>query len=217
MASVQLIKYDSARRALAAAKSVDEVKHVRDVAARLKLYARQAKDRQLEADASEIRLRAERRLGEMMEQQRQTVGLHKGGRPETGSQRNPVKAANDQPPTLAQAGITKDLAHRARVTFLIPSNDFERRIQTMRKDVESGKARGLDISRKAKTTRKPALPEDSRSAYLDRAEQARLDAFYEGAFEADGEELARVAEKTAEAWQRLAKALRAGRTVRAPG
>jgi hypothetical protein len=33
----------------------------------IKAYARQAKNKDLEADAYEIRLRAERRLGEMME------------------------------------------------------------------------------------------------------------------------------------------------------
>jgi hypothetical protein len=52
--------------ALAAATTVDEVKRVRDQWAGLTAYARAAKDKQLEADAAEIRMRAERRLGEMM-------------------------------------------------------------------------------------------------------------------------------------------------------
>jgi hypothetical protein len=38
----------------------------------------------LEADAAEIRLRAERRLGLMIEPQKKTVGLNEGGRPKTG-------------------------------------------------------------------------------------------------------------------------------------
>jgi hypothetical protein len=41
----------------------------------MRLYARQAKNKQLEADAFEIRKRAGRRLGEMMEAQKNTVGL----------------------------------------------------------------------------------------------------------------------------------------------
>jgi hypothetical protein len=38
----------------------------------------------LEADAAEIRLRAERRLGLMIEAQKETVGLNEGGRPKPG-------------------------------------------------------------------------------------------------------------------------------------
>jgi len=71
-------------------------------------YARQAKDRQLEIDASEIRIRAERRLGQMIAEQKRTVGLNTGtagaGRPSLGStQEEPPK---DDRPTLADAGIS---------------------------------------------------------------------------------------------------------------
>ena len=42
-------------------------------------YARQAKNRQLEIDAAEIRLRAERRVGQLIVAQKETVGLAQGG------------------------------------------------------------------------------------------------------------------------------------------
>ena len=49
-----LIRYDAACRAIAAAKSVDEVKDIRDVAIAMKAYARQAKNKSMEADAAEF-------------------------------------------------------------------------------------------------------------------------------------------------------------------
>src|SRR5580704_15172401 len=98
-----IAKYEAARRALAEAHCVDEVKGIRDKAVALQAYARQAKDTQLSRHATEIRLRAERRLGEMMEAQKATVGLNGGGRPKTGSAPDPVSGK----PTLADAGIDK--------------------------------------------------------------------------------------------------------------
>jgi hypothetical protein len=71
-----LVKYDAACRAIAAAKSVDEAK----------------KNRDMEADAAEIRMRATRRLDQMRQAQKETVGLNKGtagkGRPKKGGSAN---------------------------------------------------------------------------------------------------------------------------------
>ena len=101
---------------------MDEVRDLRDRALAMTLYARQAKNRALEADAFEIRIRAEARLGEMMAVQKATVGLATGtagqGRPPLGGLRkNPP---NTQLPTLAAAGMDKNLAHRARTLAAMP-------------------------------------------------------------------------------------------------
>src|SRR5438309_10971998 len=79
MSLIPLRAYDEARNALAMCKTVDDVKEIADRAVAMKAYARQAKDRGLEADATEIRIRAETRLGEMLIEHKATVGFASGG------------------------------------------------------------------------------------------------------------------------------------------
>ncbi|WP_144378486.1 hypothetical protein [Mesorhizobium amorphae] len=129
---VSLVRYDAACRALAEAKSVDDVKDVRDRSEAMRAYAKQAKNKQLEVDAAEIRIRAERRLGELIAAQRETVGLSEGGRPaKTGSRAVPVSL-----PTLAEAGIDKHLADRARKLAAIPETEFTEIVSDWRGRVE---------------------------------------------------------------------------------
>src|SRR6516165_3536929 len=109
-----LIKYDAACKALAKAKAADEAKSIRDVAVAMAAYARQARNRDLEADAVEIRMRATRRIDELRQAQKQTVGLNrgaKGSRKVTGVAKTPVVL--DDRPTLASQRIEKNLAKQA--------------------------------------------------------------------------------------------------------
>jgi hypothetical protein len=61
----ELVRYDAMCTAIAAAIEVDEVKDIRDRAMALACYARQAQNREAERRAMEIRVRAERRAGEL--------------------------------------------------------------------------------------------------------------------------------------------------------
>lgn len=125
-----LVKYDAACRAVAEARSVDEVKDIRDQAIAMAAYARQAKNRDLEADCVEIRLRATRRLDQLRQAQKETVGLNQGAVPgKTGLRGNPVL---DPRPTLASQGIDKNLAHQARVLGALNEEAFERKVREAR-------------------------------------------------------------------------------------
>jgi hypothetical protein len=88
-------------------------------------YARQAKNRQLEIDAAEICMRAERRLGEMLREQRESGGLNPGARG-TGSNQYEVRShKGTAPPTLASVGIDKKLSSRAQKLAAVPEAKFE--------------------------------------------------------------------------------------------
>jgi N6-adenosine-specific RNA methylase IME4 len=120
-------RYDAACRAVAEARSVDEVKDIRDQAVAMAVYARQAKNRDLEADAVEIRMRATRRLDQLRQAQKETVGLNPGGRPvESGVSKTPVL------PTLASQGIDKNLAKQARVLGSLSDDKFEQAVSDAR-------------------------------------------------------------------------------------
>ena len=126
----RLVKYDAACRAIAVAKRVDEVKQIRDVAIAMKAYARQANNHDMEADAVEIRMRATRRMDQMRQEQKETVGLAKGTR---GSK---VKGARvDDKPTLADVGINKALAHEGRKLGALTEHEFEKAVSTAREAV----------------------------------------------------------------------------------
>lgn len=173
---MKLVRYDAACKALADARAVDEVKDLRDKADAMRIYAMQAKNKQLEVDAAEIRIRAERRLGELIKGQKGAVGLNAGGRPKTGSDEEPVSA--DPRPTLAQAGIDKKLSSRAQALADVPEEEFEAEVSEWRGRVEQENERVttrlVDAGRRAaRGERKQSLPEPDEIALL-REENAEL-------------------------------------------
>jgi hypothetical protein len=107
----ELIRYETARRALAEAHTVDEVKVIRDKAVALEAYARQAKDPEMEVMAFEIRIVAERRAGELLLEMKE-----RGERAEVG---RPQKTSNTT--TISALGISKDQSSRWQQLALVPS------------------------------------------------------------------------------------------------
>jgi N6-adenosine-specific RNA methylase IME4 len=131
-----VMKYDIAAGALTEARTLDEVKAVTDKATAIKEYARRAKNRQLEIDAAEIRIRAERRYGELLAEIKQTTGLNAGSRGQlrgrSASGGFSTTPPEDRRPTLADLGADKKLSARSQRLAEVPPKAFERAVLTWR-------------------------------------------------------------------------------------
>jgi hypothetical protein len=141
-----LILYEAARAALAKARNVDEIKQIITKSAALRAAAKIAKDFDMESDAVEIRLRAERALGWMMQQQPKAKGARLTGKV-AGSAKGKGKGKSkavvssggskkvppeERPATLSEAGVDKHLADRARKAAAKTDAAFEEGITRIR-------------------------------------------------------------------------------------
>lgn len=163
--SNSLVKYDAACSALAECKAIDEVKSWADKAAAMQAYGRMAKDKTLEIDAAEIRIRAERRLGEMLTEQKSEGGLNKGH-----LKQGPALVANEDgknPPKLSDAGISYDLSSRAQKLAAVPKDEFEAEVGEWRERVTSENARvtaRLELAgERAQGNARPSAPPEPKS------------------------------------------------------
>jgi N6-adenosine-specific RNA methylase IME4 len=159
--------YHQACVALARARKVDEVKKVRDQAERLKLYARQAKDRDLLADACEIHLRAERRLGEMLIAAKKK-GQLKEGRPQKGE---PKRIR------LEEAGIDRQLSAKSQRVAQLPEKTFVGLVKSTREKIMAGRAAIVDPLA-VMTTKEKQDRRDARERVLGECQQALPDKRY---------------------------------------
>lgn len=118
--------FNSAQAALARAVSVDEVKTIRDQAEAARAYMRQAKaSLRMQNQCAEIKLRAERRLGELLAKQVPS----QGGRPKKRSHAGTVSR-----PTLEQLGINKNQSSRWQRIASIPARQFDSYLQQAQAD-----------------------------------------------------------------------------------
>lgn len=110
-----LIAISHASRMLAEAKSLDDVKSIRDMARAAEAWARSRHlGIEIENHGAEIRLRAERKGGEMLVSSAET-GERVMGRPEKVS----------DAPTLSDLGITREQSSDWQAVAAIPEPEFE--------------------------------------------------------------------------------------------
>lgn len=118
-AETGLARYDAARYALQEAVAVDEVKNIRDKALAMAAYAKQAGDTALIEMATEIRVRAERKAGEMLAAMPKATGA-KGVGPIAVPQ-----GYRNGSQTLAELGVTKKQSARWQKLAAVPEDQFE--------------------------------------------------------------------------------------------
>lgn len=113
--------FERARQALAEARTLDEVKHIRDQAQAIQAYLHQQRaGLEMQNNAADVKLRAERRLGEMLA----ATPKHEGGRPAA----NYTHDGLGSPQTLKDLGIDDHQSHRWQQVAKLPEADFERLI-----------------------------------------------------------------------------------------
>ena len=123
-----LILYDRMVTAIALCQKTDEVKDIRDKAVALEHYARQACNVDAERAAINVRVRAERRAGEILK------GLQKspGGTPTKKSYSNRVKQSRFSE-AKEEAGITDGQATHWQQLANMPEEKFVEKIEDMKR------------------------------------------------------------------------------------
>ncbi len=124
MAEITLVHFSAARAELARATKIDEVKEIRDKAEALRVYCRQAGESlEMQNQCAEIKLRAERRAGEILAE----LPKKRGSRP-------PDAGLQPATPSLDKLGIDKTESSRWQKLAAIPEEVFDRHVQNVKSD-----------------------------------------------------------------------------------
>jgi phage N-6-adenine-methyltransferase len=120
--------YSQALEMIKRAAHVDEAKEIADKASAFRAYAIKARNREMEFSATEIRMWAERRMGELIKEDRANGLL---------AHRNQTKRMS-WAKTYADLGITRDEAARWQRMARLSEHDFKLRLEHMRANGKPG-------------------------------------------------------------------------------
>jgi N6-adenosine-specific RNA methylase IME4 len=121
---MELVKLSLARKALAEAKSLDEIKQIKDIAIAVKAYVK-AKGLGIEMknEASEIEIRAIREMGKLLEQKQEAGELAKQG--QSFGYGSCTIPEHEQPVTLPEIGVTRKESSTSKNLASVNDQIFE--------------------------------------------------------------------------------------------
>jgi len=160
----QLAKYEAARKALTEAVMFDEVMNIRNVAEQAALYAKQANDTDLIQKATEIKVRAERKAGEMLRKAAEQGDRNTGGKPS-------IESTVTSAPTLAEIGITRDQSSRYQKLAAMPDEHFETAVETAK--ASAGEVTTAFMLREAAKHRSEPIKTKKAEAYRQELKEAK--------------------------------------------
>lgn len=153
-----LVRYDAMCTAIADCVSVDEVKEIRDRARAFEMYAKQALNTEAECKAGQIRMRAERRGGQLLTEmkasgQRESPGGDRRSKSDGATLKSKSDGATSKV-MLSDLGVTRDQSSQWQQLAAIPEREFEAEVS---KPGPKPTAHGLLANRTPKVEQTPRM------------------------------------------------------------
>jgi len=155
---MELTKLNKARQALAEAKTLDEIKEIKDIAIAVKAYAKaKGLGREMQNEAAEIEIRAIREMGKLIREKQEAGEIAtRNNNPGTFTgvpQENTRK-------TLSDIGVSRKESSTSKNLAAIDDNKFEEIIQeTISEKKPLTKTKILREAAKEKVQKSPEIPE----------------------------------------------------------
>jgi modification methylase len=152
--TTQLVHFDAARREIELARSIDEVKDIRDKAEAIRQYARQSKQGiDIQNTAAEIKLRADRKIGDLLGDLETSQGKRNDL---TSDQAGPKLTKRE---AIAGADISRGDAIRCEKIASIPDDIFEQQVAEKKEERKELTSAGmLRVAKKLKQSQFDPIP-----------------------------------------------------------